>query len=371
MVDLPLPPGSTIGIFGGGQLGRMLAMAAADLGFVSHIYCDAEGSCASQVAARTTVAGYDDLAALRSFASAIDVATFEFENIPTEALEFISSHTRLAPGANTLKATRDRLVEKEFIEGLGIAVAPFVDIDLLGSHNPDPDTDFDKISNRIRFPALLKSRRFGYDGKGQIRVSSIDELRAAVDDLGNTPSIIEEIISFECELSVIAVRDGAGAMLFYDLTENNHEGGILRRAQVPAKAAPEVHEKARELASIIASKLDFVGTFAVEYFYCGADAGQPLIVNEVAPRVHNTGHWTIDAALTSQFENHIRAIAGWPLASTERIADAVMTNLIGDDLLDWPALSASAENALHIYGKDEIREGRKMAHVTRLSPRTR
>ncbi len=364
MADLPLKPGSTIGIFGGGQLGRMLAMAAAELGFATHIYCDHDGSPASQVATRTSVAAYDDMAALERFAGSIDVASFEFENIPTEALEFISAHTRLAPGANTLDTTRDRLVEKEFVAGLGIPVAPFVNI------GEELDLDLDEIGDKIRFPALMKSRRFGYDGKGQVRVVSPGEIHAAWESLDRAASILEEIIPFEREFSTVAVRDDGGEMLFYDLTENDHEGGILRRAQVPAAAPPEIHEKARDIAGIIAARLDYVGTFAVEYFYCGPDFEHPLIVNEIAPRVHNTGHWTMDAALTSQFENHIRAIAGWPLASTIRIADAVMTNLIGDDLLNWPRLAKSPENVLHIYGKDEIRAGRKMAHVTRLSPRT-
>lgn len=363
MTVSPLHPGSTIGILGGGQLGRMLAMAAAEIGFRSHIFCDADGQPASQVATRMTIAPYDDKSALKAFAADIDIATFEFENIPAEALEFISTHTRLAPNANALKATRDRLVEKNFIAGLGVPVAPFIDI------VPGKPADLKEISSKIKFPALLKTRRFGYDGKGQIKLDALDEVPAALDRLNARPAIIEEMIPFERELSIIGVRDREGTIHFYDLTENNHDGGILHTSKVPANADPEAGQQAEEIARKIAEALDYVGTFAIEYFYSGENEKLMLIVNEIAPRVHNTGHWTMDAAVTSQFENHVRAIANWPLAATTRTANALMTNLIGDDLNRWPELAKDPANALHIYGKTDIRPGRKMAHVTHISPK--
>jgi len=363
MSNKPLAPGATIGILGGGQLGRMLATASASLGFRTHIFCDQENEPAAEVATRTTIAPYDDLEALRTFSNDIDVATFEFENIPTEALEYISSHTRLAPGANSLKATRDRLVEKEFIQGLGIPVAPFIDIE------PGAEPDFDEIANKIKYPAILKTRRFGYDGKGQIKCENAGDLANAIQAFNGTPAILEEMIHYERELSIIATREQSGNIQFYDLTENVHTGGILQTSTVPANADPNTTMAAQTFARAISDELNYVGTFAIEYFYCGENENQLLIVNEIAPRVHNSGHWTLDASLTSQFENHIRAIARWPLGTTTRHSNAVMTNLIGDDVLKWPELIQTPENAIHIYGKEEIRDGRKMAHVTKLSPK--
>ena len=357
----PLAPGATIGILGGGQLGRMLCVASANLGFNTHIFCDQKNQPAEQLATRTTIAPYDDLDALKAFSNDVDVATFEFENIPTEALEYISSHTRLAPGSNALKATRDRLVEKEFIQSLGIPVAPFIDI------KPGVEPDFDEIANKIKYPAILKTRRFGYDGKGQIKCENAGDLANAIQAFNGAPAILEEMIRFERELSTIATREENGKIQFYDLTENVHEGGILQTSTVPANADPNTTMAAQTFARAISDELEYVGTFAIEYFYCGENENLMLIVNEIAPRVHNSGHWTLDASHTSQFENHIRAIARWPLGSTIRHSNAVMTNLIGDDLLKWPELVQTPENAVHIYGKEEIRNGRKMAHVTHLS----
>ncbi len=355
----PLPPGSTIGILGGGQLGRMLALAAARLGFKSHIYNDATGP-ACDVAAAVTLGRFDDEAKLASFAGAVDVVTYEFENVPVAAAAAVERITPVRPGLKALEVSQDRLDEKRFVAGLGLPVAPFAAI--------ASADDFERAARDLLFPAILKTRRLGYDGKGQARVATAAELPAAVTAIGSAPATLEGVVNFKCEVSVLLVRGLDGATRFYDIPVNRHEGGILRTSTVPCDMPASHQARAREIAQAIAAALDYVGVLAVEMF-CVGEGGEPLIVNEFAPRVHNSGHWTIDACAVSQFENHVRAVAGWPLGSTERHSDARMQNLIGAEASDWARLAAEPGACLHLYAKGEARAGRKMGHVTWIKPR--
>ncbi|HEY3778987.1 MAG TPA: 5-(carboxyamino)imidazole ribonucleotide synthase [Rhizomicrobium sp.] len=344
-----------IGILGGGQLGRMLALAAAQLGLKSHIYCDHDDAPAFEVAAAHSVAAYEDDAALLRFAEAVDVVTFEFENVPARALEILARVRPTRPDAAALAPTQDRLAEKEFVSSLGIATAPFA--------RADSATDAHAALARIGAPALLKTRRFGYDGKGQAKISESDDLDRALEAIRHAPAILERVIDFAFECSVIAARGVDGSFAAYDPPENIHRDGILRRSQVPSRLTPAQCDEAQSINKSIAEALRFVGVLAVEFFVTNDGT---LLVNEIAPRVHNSGHWTLEACTVSQFEQHIRAIAAWPLGDPARHSDAVMTNLIGEDAADWHAL-ASAPGALHLYGKKEIRPGRKMGHLTRIS----
>jgi len=355
----PLPPGSTIGILGSGQLGRMLAVAAARLGLKTHVYC-ADSGPACDVATRTTRAGFEDCAALAAFASAVDAVTFESENVAVEAARFLAARVPMRPSAKALQVAQDRLVEKEFIAELGIPVAPFRRIDGPG--------DVAAALVALGGPAILKSRRWGYDGKGQAGVTSPADGASAWAAVGGVPAVLERRIAFACEISALAVRGQDDAIDFYDCPRNTHEGGILRRSVVPAGLPAVDLERASEIAGTVAGALNYVGVLAVEMFYLGADTTpeQRLMVNEIAPRVHNSGHWTIEACAISQFENHMRAVAGWPLGSTRRHSDAEMVNLIGSEALDWHSLAAEPGIALHLYAKREARAGRKMGHVTRL-----
>jgi 5-(carboxyamino)imidazole ribonucleotide synthase len=361
-VPAPLPPGSTIGILGSGQLGRMLAVAGARLGLKAHIYCEDSGP-AFDVAARTTTGSFADTAALTQFAAAVDAVTYEFENVPLEAARHLAALVPVRPGAKALEAAQDRLDEKTFIAGLGIPVAPFRRVDAPG--------DLSAALTAFGAPAILKTRRLGYDGKGQASLSPGADIAAAWEAVGRQPAVLERRIDFELELSCLVVRDMGGALAFYDCPANTHEDGILRRSVVPSGLPAEDLARAHEIAGAIAAALDYVGVLAVEMFHAGARVPLPerLIVNEIAPRVHNSGHWTIDACSVSQFENHMRAVAGWPLGSTKRHSDAEMVNLIGADALAWPELAAEPGACVHLYGKREARAGRKMGHVTRLSVR--
>jgi len=356
-----LPPGSTIGILGGGQLGRMLSLAAARLGLKCHIYTDVPGP-ASDVADATTIGSYMDLDRVQAFAESVDVVTYEFENVPLEAAAAAQVAAPVRPGPKALAVAQDRLEEKTFINGIGIAVAPFA--------NVDGDASLAAALGTIGETGILKTRRLGYDGKGQVRVKSADQLSAAFESLGRTPCVLEGLVPFEFEVSVLVVRALTGEMGFYDLPLNTHKNGILDTSTVPAPLDAGSAAKACQMAGAIAEALDYVGVLGVEMFYLGPGAAEPLIVNEIAPRVHNSGHWTMDACLVSQFENHIRAVAGWPLGPTDRHSDVTMTNLIGSDVDCWPALAADPGAALHLYGKPEARPGRKMGHVNRLRPRT-
>ncbi|MBC8013268.1 MAG: 5-(carboxyamino)imidazole ribonucleotide synthase [Methyloceanibacter sp.] len=360
MPESPLPPGSTIGILGGGQLGRMLAMAAARLGLKTHIYADEAAAPACDVAASKTVGSYADMDALARFAASCAVVTCEFENVPAETLEAAARAAPVFPRAKSFAVAQDRLAEKDFLTGLGVPVAPYARVDTL--------EDLRSALSRVKFPALLKTRRFGYDGKGQILIRAEDETPAAFEAIGHAPAVIEGVVPFEREVSVIVVRGQDGALQSYDAVENVHQGGILAISRAPARISQSSAVAARMIAGKIAEALSHVGVLCVEMF---ERAERPeLIVNEFAPRVHNSGHWTLDACLVSQFENHVRAICGWPLGETARHSDAVMTNLIGSDVEKWRELAAEPGTAVHLYGKTAARQGRKMGHFTRLYPKS-
>jgi 5-(carboxyamino)imidazole ribonucleotide synthase len=359
--ESPLPPRSVIGILGGGQLGRMLALAAAQIGLKCHIFAPEGDNPAFEVADCCTEAAYDDHAALAKFARSVAVATYEFENVPVEAALTVAAVTPLAPGAGILEVTQDRLQEKRFVRGRGIAVPDFLPVSSVGELAAGLD--------RIGRPAVLKSRRLGYDGKGQAVIEAGDDPARAYASIGGVPAIVEAFVPFAAEISVIAARAGNGAFAAYDIPENHHRGGILRRSVVPAAIGAETAEAAEGIAMRLMADLDYVGVMATEMFLVKDEAGDRLLVNELAPRVHNSGHWTIDACAVSQFEQHIRAIAGWPLAAPSRHSNAVMENLIGDEVESWRERAAEPRLALHLYGKSEIRPGRKMGHFTRLMPR--
>jgi len=356
-----LAPGATIGILGGGQLGRMLAMAGARLGLKSRIYSDVVDAPAADVAAGLTVGSYTDAQALARFAAEVDAVTYEFENVPVAAADAVSPVVPVFPPRAALAATQDRLIEKQTLAGLGIPVAPHRAV--------DSTADLVAAMTELGTPMLLKTRRFGYDGKGQVMVEADADPAATLAALGGVPSIAEGLIKFTREISVLAVRGQDGEMRFYDCPENRHADGILRTSTVPAAIVPRVAELARTHARTLAEALDYVGLVAVEMFHIEGSDGGRLVVNEVAPRVHNSGHWTIDACLCSQFESHMRAVAGWSLGSTERHSDCVMENLIGHDVEAWAALAAEPGTAVHLYGKTDARPGRKMGHVTRLTAR--
>ena len=355
-----LPPGSVIGILGGGQLGRMLTLAAARLGFRCHIFCPDPESPAFDVAARQSIAGYDDARALADFARAADVVTYEFENVPVAAAELLAQSVPVRPGPRALAVSQDRLNEKKFLAHLGVATAPFAPVDDRAS--------LDRAMGAIGLPAVLKTRRLGYDGKGQAVIRWADEASAALAAMREAPAILEKFVPFAREISVIGVRGQDGAVAAYDPAENVHRDGILVTSAVPAGVSAEAARGACRMAEQLLSALDYVGIIGVELFV-GREQ-EELFLNEFAPRVHNSGHWTEDACAVSQFENHIRAIAGWPLGPTARHADVVMTNLIGGEAETWRKLAAERGARLHLYGKRGIRAGRKMGHVNRLSPKT-
>ncbi len=360
----PLPPGSTIGILGSGQLARMLSTAASRLGLKTHIYADGPGS-ASDVASATTIAPYNDYAALDAFARAVDVVTYEFENVPDATAAELAKYATVRPGPRALAVSQDRVAEKTFIRDIGLGVAPF--------HAIDKADEIAPAVASLGGACILKTRRLGYDGKGQVSLADDDAAAAAkaFKDLRGAPAVLEKRLAFAQELSVICVRAADGTVRHYDIPQNTHGGGILRRSVVPAPLDPGVADRAYDMATRIANALDYVGVLAVELFDLGPNvpAAERLLVNEIAPRVHNSGHWTIDACQVSQFENHIRAVADWPLGDAERHSDAEMCNLIGDEVNAWRDLAADPDVALHIYGKGEVRDGRKMGHWTRLYPR--
>ncbi|MEM9782472.1 MAG: 5-(carboxyamino)imidazole ribonucleotide synthase [Pseudomonadota bacterium] len=351
----PLPPGSTVGILGGGQLGRMLAIAAARLGLHAHIFDPDPAAPAAEVAQSHTPASWTDHGALLDFAAAVDVATYEFENVPLETASTVAGAVTLHPRVRALEVAQDRAQEKRFLQEIGLAVAPWAEVD-----GPE---EISTAAEATGLPAILKTRRLGYDGKGQVRLADGFDAAAAWETVGGAPSVLEGFVPFTAELSVIVARGAHGRVEAYDPGRNEHEGGILRRTTVPSGLPGRLVQDAVLAAGRIASALDYVGVMGVEFF--AAPSG--LIVNEIAPRVHNTGHWTIEACATDQFAQHIRAIAGWPLGAATRHADAVMDNLIGEDAADWARLAGRSGSALHLYGKAAIRPGRKMGHVTTLS----
>ncbi|MEL6957784.1 MAG: 5-(carboxyamino)imidazole ribonucleotide synthase [Pseudomonadota bacterium] len=349
-----LKPGATIGILGGGQLGRMLSVAAARLGFKTCIY-EPGGDCpASHVANYHFQKPYDDTDALTQFAQSCDVVTYEFENIPTDALDIIEAHAPLHPGREALATSQDRFLEKNFLTRIGLKTAPFAAVD-------DADS-LERAIDQIGTPAILKTRTLGYDGKGQARLASPDDAATALEAMKGAPALLEGFVNFTSEVSVIGTRSADGAIACFDPGENVHEGGILRTTTIPATLTSAQRTDAVLLAANILNALDYVGTMGVELFVTPAG----LIVNEIAPRVHNSGHWTQNGCAVDQFEQHIRAVAGWPLGDGSRHSNVVMENLIGDDMNRVPDLSAT-NVSLHLYGKAEAKPGRKMGHVNRVT----
>ena len=350
-----VPPGSTIGIIGGGQLGRMIACAAAQLGYRSHVYAPETSGPATEVSAEWTQGGYDDVTALSAFAAACDVVTYEFENLPVDALAAMADRHRFHPPVAALRIAQDRALEKGFAAERGLATAPWAAVSTL--------TELEAAIADIGTPAILKTRRFGYDGKGQVRLQSADDAAAAWSAIDGQPAVLEGFVRFDAEYSILLCRIADGTSLTWDAVTNLHRDGVLALSTVPAEGLVQAQaEAAIRHTRTLADALGYVGVLAVEYF-AGADGP---IFNEIAPRVHNSGHWTIEGAITSQFENHVRAICGLPLGSTALTGASVrMENLVGDDATRWPAILAEDDAHLHLYGKTP-RPGRKMGHVTRV-----
>jgi len=350
----PLQPGACIGILGGGQLGRMLSVAASRLGLRCHIYDPGANPPAGHVAEKVTTADWHDEAALRAFAASVDVITYEFENIPTATLDLLECLRPVHPNRRALAISQDRLSEKDFLTGLGLTTAPYRDIPDLAA--------LDEALDRIGAPGILKTRRLGYDGKGQARITDPATAGAALQTLGGAEAIYEGFVTFTHEVSVIAARGLTGEVACYDPGENVHVDGTLRTTTVPARLSNAQRTDAVILAGRILNALDYVGVLGVELFV----TTKGLVVNEIAPRVHNSGHWTQAGCAVDQFEQHIRAVAGWPLGNGARHADVVMENLIGADVARVPALSREADTQIHLYGKGAPRAGRKMGHVNRI-----
>ncbi|MFC5586596.1 5-(carboxyamino)imidazole ribonucleotide synthase [Nitratireductor kimnyeongensis] len=356
-MNTPLPQGATIGILGGGQLGRMLAMAAAKLGYRTVVLDPAADSPAAQVANTFIHAAYDDTAALKALLRQSDVITYEFENVPVATALSLSEEASVFPPPEALEAAQDRLAEKIFLNAAGISTAPFVSV----------DNDADLARGLERFSGgVLKTRRMGYDGKGQRVFRNVDPTthQGVFSDMGSVPLILEALVPFRREISVIAARSIDGSIAIYDPAENEHRDGILHRSIVPARVGPGTLSAAKQAATEILGSLHYVGVLGVEFFVL--DSGK-VLVNEIAPRVHNSGHWTEAACTVSQFEQHIRAVAGLPLGDTRRHSDCLMENLIGDEVLRASELLEEPDLMLHLYGKTESRPGRKMGHFTRLT----
>jgi 5-(carboxyamino)imidazole ribonucleotide synthase len=358
-MNAPLPPNATIGIIGGGQLGRMSALAAARLGYRCHILTPEADSPASQVAAATTIAEYQNIKALRDFAEAVDVITFEFENISAEGLAVLQTVRPVRPGPEVLRISQDRILEKSFLNSAGIATAPWRTVTTM----PELET----AAQALGFPCVLKTSRLGYDGKGQAMLRRPEDLAPAFARLYPKPLVLEGFVDFAAEISVIAARGADGQAAAFDAVENRHRDHILDLTLAPAPVAPEIAAAADGYARKIATALDLVGLLAVEFF---VGARGQVIANEIAPRPHNSGHWTMDACPESQFDMHIRAVAGLPLPQATRHSDAVMKNLVGPEEIGlWPQILTAPGLIPHHYGKTEARPGRKMGHVTRLFPR--
>ncbi len=359
MTGFPLPPNATIGIVGGGQLGRMSAMAAARLGYRCHILTPEPDSPAGQVAAGVTLGEFEDPAALRDFALHADVITFEFENVSAEGLDLLASLKPVRPSPAVLRISQDRMAEKRFINQAGIATAPWAPVE-----TPD---QLRQGLERVGLPAILKTTRLGYDGRGQMRVTTTEEAAAAFARLLPHPLILEGVVDFSCEISVVCARGADGSYAAFDAVENRHRDHILDLTFAPARIADDVAAAAQGIARRLAEAMDLIGLLAIEFFVA---ADGRVLVNEIAPRPHNSGHWTLDACPASQFELHVRAVAGLPLPPAIRHADAVMKNLVGPaELALWPTILATPGLIPHLYGKTEARAGRKLGHVTRLFPR--
>ncbi|AYG95316.1 5-(carboxyamino)imidazole ribonucleotide synthase [Brevundimonas naejangsanensis] len=356
MPDLPLPPGSTLGVLGGGQLGRMLAQAAERLGF-DVVILDPEPDCpAARVARAQITAPYDDPDALQALGRLCDVVTFEFENVPAASVETLAEAGALvAPGPTALAVAQDRVDEKTYLNAVGAPTVDFAAVTTLD--------DLTAAIDRLGLPALLKTRREGYDGKGQAWIRHAADAEAAFDAIGRRPAVLEAAAVFRRELSVIAARGRDGAVAVYPLGENVHQNGVLKTTTAPAAVDPATQTRAEQIAAAVLDGLDYIGVMGIELFDMG---NGELLVNEVAPRVHNTGHWTQDGCVCDQFEQHVRAVVGWPLGPTAAHARVEMTNLLGDEVEQWRTLAAEPNARLHLYGKREARAGRKMAHVNRI-----
>jgi 5-(carboxyamino)imidazole ribonucleotide synthase len=357
----PLAPGSTIGIIGGGQLGRMLAMAAAKMGYRTVILEPQPDCPAAQVANRQIVAAYDDAVALADLAAICAVVTYEFENVPVSAAETLALSVPVYPPPKALEVSQDRLTEKRFLGGHGVPVVRYGQV--------DSDERFAYVLNELGGQGVLKTRWMGYDGKGQrvFRKGDAAETSGVFASMGSVPLIMEEFVPFVREISVIGVRAQDGSCITYDPAENVHREGILRTSTVPAHISTDTSVAAQEYATVVMYRLDYVGVMGIEYFVMKDGS---IVANEIAPRVHNSGHWTEAACAVSQFEHHIRAITGHPLVTTKRHSDCVMENLIGSDVDKVPALAGEGQTVIHLYGKVESRPGRKMGHLTRLLPKT-
>lgn len=354
-----LKPGDTIGILGGGQLGRMLAMAAARLGLRCQIFSPDPESPAFDVVLNATCAEFADVEALEQFANDVDVITYEFENVPASAALVLSARRPVLPDRRILETTQDRLAEKDFVTGLGIGTADYADVSSVAGLR--------EAVGRIGLPAVIKTRRFGYDGKGQAIIREDDDLGRIWTELGTKSAILEAFVPFEREISVVAARSADGTVECFDVTENEHRDHILKISRAPAAVPQALAEEARAIATKIAGALDYVGVLAVEMFVLADGNSAPkVLVNEIAPRVHNSGHWTLDGASVSQFEQHIRAIAGWPLGKPVRHGAVTMTNLIGDEVNDYEQWLTVPGATVHLYGKGAPKPGRKMGHVTQV-----
>ena len=354
-----LAPGSVIGIIGGGQLGRMLAMAAARLGYETIILEPDSNAPAAQVANTQIVADYDDPAALQQLADLCDVVTYEFENVPVKAVQWLESRVAVRPGSKALEVAQDRLLEKAMARHLGAETALFAAV--------SKRTELDDAIAITGLPAVLKTTRLGYDGKGQAKLLRPDDADTAFAAMQGQMAILESFVHFECEVSVVAARGLSGDVRAFDISENVHRNHILHTSTVPSGLGPEAQAEALRIASAIAAHLDYVGVFAVEFFAVREDGKHRLLVNEIAPRVHNSGHWTEAACPISQFEQHIRAITGLPLGDARRHSDCVMENLIGSDIYNVVELAGEPNAVLHLYGKSEAKPGRKMGHVNRVT----
>jgi 5-(carboxyamino)imidazole ribonucleotide synthase len=356
--QVKLKPGDTIGILGGGQLGRMLAMAAARLGLRCQVFSPDPDSPAFDVVLNATCAEYADVEALELFANDVDVITYEFENVPAAAAMILGARRPVLPDRKILETTQDRLAEKNFVKRLGIGTADYADVSSAAALRA--------AISRIGLPAVIKTRRFGYDGKGQAIIRDGDDVEQIWEDLGTKSAILEAFVPFDCEVSMIAARSADGHVECFDVTENEHRDHILKTSRAPAAISEALAAQARTIAETIANALDYVGVLAVEMFVLAGDGGPTLLVNEIAPRVHNSGHWTLDGASISQFEQHIRAIAGWPLGKPVRHGPVTMTNLIGDDINSYEEWLTVPGATVHLYGKGPARPGRKMGHVTQV-----
>jgi 5-(carboxyamino)imidazole ribonucleotide synthase len=356
--QVKLKPGDTIGILGGGQLGRMLAMAAARLGLRCQVFSPDPESPAFDVVLNATCAEYADVEALELFANDVDVITYEFENVPAAAAMILAARRPLLPDRKILETTQDRLAEKDFVKQLGIGTADYADVSSAAALRA--------AIARIGLPAVIKTRRFGYDGKGQAIIREGDDPDRIWEDLGTRSAILEVFVPFEREISVIAARSANGHVECFDVTENEHRDHILKISRAPAAISDALGAQARSIAERIANALNYVGVLTVEMFVVANSGGPALLVNEIAPRVHNSGHWTLDGASISQFEQHVRAIAGWPLGKPVRHGPVTMTNLIGDDIHGYEQWLTVPGATVHLYGKGPPRSGRKMGHVTQV-----